>query len=147
MRIFTFPALVLCTLLIACAPQQANLTSSGANASSSLTQSSIDIVTDMAESGASLVAKNGPEKVKALAMEAVRGNLKDPASAQFRNVRLVEFSGGKVVCGEVNAKNAYGGYVGYTRWVSGGVYAQLYKEVEYEHLERDFNAGLMMACS
>jgi hypothetical protein len=41
---------------------------------------------------------------------AIRRNLKDPESAQFTDVRI--YQGGNVVCGSVNAKNAYGGYVG-----------------------------------
>ena len=43
------------------------------------------------------------------AEKGVRSFLKDPDSAQFRELR--EVSGG--VCGEYNAKNAMGGYVGY----------------------------------
>jgi len=39
----------------------------------------------------------------------VLASLKDPASAQFRNLRK-NFNG---VCGEVNAKNAFGGYTGF----------------------------------
>jgi hypothetical protein len=35
--------------------------------------------------------------------------LKDPGSAQFRNV----VDRGELVCGEVNAKNSFGGYGGY----------------------------------
>ena len=46
-----------------------------------------------------------------LAKEAVKLKLNDPDSAQFRNMRRVSLS---VVCGELNAKNAMGGYVGYT---------------------------------
>lgn len=52
------------------------------------------------------------------AKRAVADSLKDPGSAQFKNVRLAPFGTGKVVCGEVNAKNSYGGYVGYTRFVA-----------------------------
>lgn len=40
----------------------------------------------------------------------VRSMLTDPESAQFRNV---EFRKG-TVCGEVNARNRFGGYVGFT---------------------------------
>lgn len=42
--------------------------------------------------------------------ELVKSKLKDPASAQFQNV--------KENCGEVNSKNSYGGYVGFKRYVS-----------------------------
>ena len=48
-----------------------------------------------------------------MAKSAVSNQLKDPSSAQFRN--LVEVSPG-VVCGEVNAKNSFGGYAGFKRF-------------------------------
>lgn len=53
----------------------------------------------------------------------VSNELRDPGSAQFRNISktekksLLEF-GVVTVCGEVNGKNAYGGYVGFQRFVS-----------------------------
>jgi hypothetical protein len=42
---------------------------------------------------------------KAIVLEG----LKDPGSAQFRNLKRYT----RMVCGEVNAKNSYGGYVGF----------------------------------
>lgn len=45
------------------------------------------------------------------AKEAVAAGLKDPQSAQFREVKVCR--SGKIVEGEVNAKNAFGGYVGF----------------------------------
>ncbi|MDH2493369.1 hypothetical protein ACQP6U_17885 [Acinetobacter baumannii] len=40
--------------------------------------------------------------------------MKDPTSVLFRNVRTVTNTvGRKTVCGEVNGKNSYGGYVGF----------------------------------
>lgn len=52
--------------------------------------------------------------------EAVTSKLRDPDSVNFRNVRKVPMFGDKeadqgpfVYCGEVNAKNAFGGYVGF----------------------------------
>lgn len=44
-------------------------------------------------------------------------NLKDPSSAQFKNLRLVTGEGGEALCGEVNAKNAFGGYTGFKPFV------------------------------
>ncbi|MBC3934078.1 SCO family protein [Undibacterium sp. CY7W] len=41
-------------------------------------------------------------------------NLKDPESVQFRNEVFNEYG----VCGEVNAKNSFGGYVGFKRFYS-----------------------------
>lgn len=45
----------------------------------------------------------------------VRAQLKDPESATFRNVE--QYPTG--VCGEVNARNSMGGYVGYRGFVVG----------------------------
>lgn len=64
------------------------------------------------------------EKIIQRAQEEVRLNLKDPDSAQFRNVVLKEdttkpedidedIGVQPKVCGEVNAKNSMGGYVGF----------------------------------
>ena len=78
------------------------------------------------------------------AQEAVSNKLKDPASAQYGRTFVVpasekseKFSDMRVVCGEVNAKNAYGGYTGATRYivlfgkpVSGGGTAVLDVEME-----------------
>lgn len=49
-------------------------------------------------------------------VEMVKGRLKDPFSAHFRDVR--QTSDGKYVCGQVNARNAMGGYVGYRQFVA-----------------------------
>lgn len=43
------------------------------------------------------------------AKKAVEKNLKDPSSAQYRNL----ISKGGMVCGEVNSKNSMGGYAGF----------------------------------
>jgi hypothetical protein len=50
--------------------------------------------------------------------EGVRKRLKDPSSAEFRNVRFNDADGTPVVCGEVNSKNSYGGYGGFQRFVA-----------------------------
>jgi hypothetical protein len=47
------------------------------------------------------------------AEQQVRSSLKDPASAQFRNTYDFAYFGGRMVCGEVNAKNGFGGYTGF----------------------------------
>jgi len=61
----------------------------------------------------------GTETIVA-AERAVRRELKDPDSAQFKDVRAnytEEF--GVVACGRVNAKNELGGYTGFRRFVFG----------------------------
>lgn len=49
-------------------------------------------------------------KLQRLVRSWVVAHLKDPESAQFRN----QYG----LCGEVNAKNAMGGYVGYRRFIA-----------------------------
>ncbi|MGY8590652.1 hypothetical protein QRO08_15945 [Paracidovorax citrulli] len=46
-------------------------------------------------------------------------SLKDPDSAKFRNIKLAktDTAGAWVMCGEVNAKNSYGGYAGFGRFM------------------------------
>lgn len=55
------------------------------------------------------------------AQEAVKEQLRDPGSAQFKNVFVFRpaSAGGapQAVCGEVNSKNGFGGYGGYTLFV------------------------------
>jgi hypothetical protein len=48
-------------------------------------------------------------KLNRVAADAVRGTLKDPSSAEFRNQHGL--------CGEVNARNSFGGYGGFRRFV------------------------------
>ncbi|WP_141687427.1 hypothetical protein [Pseudomonas putida] len=45
-----------------------------------------------------------------VAREFVEGVLKDPSSAEFRNQRGL--------CGEVNSKNSFGGYVGFKKFIA-----------------------------
>lgn len=54
------------------------------------------------------------------AQESVRAQLKDAESAEFRNVAIRNYKGAPLVCGEVNAKNSFGGYSGYQQFVFAG---------------------------
>ena len=47
--------------------------------------------------------------------ENVRGKLRDPDSAEFRRVNLTREEDAIYACGQVNAKNAFGGYTGF-KW-------------------------------
>lgn len=47
--------------------------------------------------------------------KSVANDLKDPFSAQFQNIR--QLPSGKI-CGEVNAKNSYGAYTGWTTFMT-----------------------------
>lgn len=61
-----------------------------------------------------------PTRIRAAARQAVADKLRDPSSAQFRNVRRIEHSNGSTMfCGEVNGRNAYGGMSGFQRFEAG----------------------------
>jgi hypothetical protein len=66
---------------------------------------------------AAIAAPTPPPPVEDLRIEkaknAVLGSLKDPGSAQFKDVMGSEVNGDFSVCGKINAKNAMGGYVGF----------------------------------
>jgi hypothetical protein len=54
-------------------------------------------------------------EITSAARAHVRANIKDPGSAQFRN----EFTARPgTYCGEVNAKNGFGGYAGFKRFIT-----------------------------
>lgn len=56
------------------------------------------------------------------AQEVVKESLKDPESAEFRNMNGV--------CGEVNAKNSFGGYTGFKKFVIDVNASQLFIDPE-----------------
>lgn len=56
-----------------------------------------------------------PQAAVDAVQEEVASQLLDPSSAKFRNIYLME-SG--MICGEVNAKNPYGGYAGFTPFIA-----------------------------
>lgn len=95
----------------------------------------------------SFIEINGNEKALISAQEAAKKNLKDPDSAKFQNLRIADYEGGKVVCGELNAKNSYGGYVGFKRFVSGVTSATTYtSSSKYQNINDASNAGIRAAC-
>lgn len=55
-------------------------------------------------------------KIMGEGQDRIASSLKDPESARFRNVFVSPR--GRAVCGEVNAKNSMGGYVGFKRFIS-----------------------------
>ncbi len=68
--------------------------------------------------------------------DVLKRRLRDPDSARFRDLHVSRRSGSPVVCGQVNARNAFGGYSGFERFVSasaGGIIV----------LESDMAAGEM----
>ncbi len=65
-------------------------------------------------------AINEPHKPSILQFEnTVRQTLRDPDSAKFRDSYVYpQPDGSFVACGSVNAKNGYGGYTGYRRFIA-----------------------------
>lgn len=59
-----------------------------------------------------------PGYQKGLAEFALKQRMKDPDAAQFRNERMYTRGDTLVVCGEVNAKNGFGGYTGFKGFVA-----------------------------
>lgn len=81
------------------------------------------------ESDASKQAKARAARVESVLSE-VRAQLRNPESAQFRNVKITSDG---VVCGEVNGNNAFGALAGFDYFVrtqSGGLY-MLHPDSQY----------------
>jgi hypothetical protein len=53
----------------------------------------------------------------------MKKDLIDPDSAKFRNVRKIVLDHKIVICGEMNAKNSFGAYIGYKKFRSLGINA------------------------
>jgi hypothetical protein len=62
-----------------------------------------DLITHKKKETAAFVAKS---------TRILAERLKDPDSAKFTKLRVANNNGQQLVCGSVNAKNSYGGYVG-----------------------------------
>lgn len=64
---------------------------------------------------ATATAQAAPPPPNARAIQqAVAAELRDPGAAQFRGIRVIATTeAGANVCGEVNAKNGYGGFTGW----------------------------------
>lgn len=72
-------------------------------------------------------------KKEAELKKEVASRLKDPDTVKFQNTKLVNVTSTEVaLCGELNAKNSYGGYVGYVRFIAtqGGGSSLIYTHIE-----------------
>ncbi|MFF7859685.1 hypothetical protein [Pseudomonas monteilii] len=72
-----------------------------------------------------------------VAREFVGGVLKDPGSAEFRNQHGL--------CGEVNSKNSFGGYVGFRRFIAATKEMVVF-ENDGRMSPRDFEAAWSTHC-
>ena len=104
--------------------------------------------------GQTIVDKSGssiPPKIRDEALRIISDRLKDPGSSQFR--RLGYISGknadSRVVCGQVNAKNPFGGYIGYQYfsvvWVDGSEIVDLINLEEMRNMKMDSKDPLVAA--
>lgn len=133
---------VLLTALAGCAPMNY------ANPVQNLRDSSINEVGVYASSVKDFLhsGKTESEAIEAGKL-AVTSSLKDPDSAKFRNTRLVAYLQGAVICGEVNGKNSYGGYAGFTRFAAGIQSATLEdSSSRYPDINAAANAGIDLVC-
>lgn len=72
-------------------------TSACANEISNLKTSSLAIALEFSKQTQAYIDKNGTEKAITAAKESVKLKLKDPESAKFKDLQLVEYAGGKVI--------------------------------------------------
>lgn len=72
-----------------------------------------------------------PPKLDEAALREAFTSLKDPDSLKVRDLRYKEKSGAWVMCGQFNAKNAMGGYVGYQRFSGVAAYDKTGRKVLY----------------
>ncbi|MBO9545783.1 hypothetical protein [Caulobacter sp.] len=73
------------------------------------------------------------------AKKLVAASLRDPASAQFRDVKKSD----QAVCGEVDGKNAFGAYVGFRHFIVEGGSADLEPETPREPLQPGVSMGVI----
>lgn len=89
------------------------------------------------------LSKQEIEQVEA----GVRGRLKDPGSANFGKIVAGKDDQGKViVCGLVNSKNSFGGYVGMSPF-SGELFGGGQFDVAYLGGAADVSAAIYQFCS
>lgn len=113
-----------------------------------LRQSSLSVVAVYSESVEAELMNASPEQVINMAKNVMADTLKDPVSAQFRNIRLVQYLNGAVICGQMNGKNSYGGYVGFRDFVAGTKSGRIRSDDVYSTtITVATNAGIDTACS
>ncbi len=69
-------------------------------------------------------------ELQRLTEDAIRASMNDPASTQFRNVRQGPTP--DVICGEVNARNAFGGYAPFARFYARSTPSPITPQLEIE---------------
>ena len=73
-------------------------------------------------------------------MDLVRAKLKDPSSAKFKDVYFKHNGKVPAACGKVNAKNSFGGYSGYQRFLAAGSADFTFLETDMKDFQSLWNA-------
>lgn len=90
------------------------------------------------------VRRIGEAEVLGAAKRQLAESLKDPESAKFRDIRFVMHSGGAMICGQVNGKNSYGGYVGYATFLSDSRSSEIFSA---DSTDERFTTKVVSKCS
>lgn len=118
-----------------------------ADATSDFKKASLGLAEEYSKVAQEYYDKHGEQVTILASKEAVKVNLKDPSSAEFKNIRLVKYLNGHVVCGSVNAKNSFGGYTGFTPFIACPMHSiMLDNKSEHKKVNDEANAGLYAAC-
>lgn len=75
-------------------------------------------------------------RFRAIEQEDLRSRLQDPDSVKFRRDYVSTLRRTAVLCGEINYKNAVGGYVGFQRFISGATLQVFEEAVGISAMER-----------
>lgn len=77
----------------------------------------------------------------------IRDRLKDPDSLKLRNVRAYTVStGDRIICGEYNARNSFGGYTGYSPFYMRTRNGVVLKSRAYDPSDDLLNDAISIAC-
>jgi len=112
----------------------------------SLSEQHISAARTMAIETSVYYQKHGKTATINAGKDAVKRTLKDPSSAEFTNLRIGAFEGGKLVCGNVNAKNSYGGYVGVKPFAASPSAAVIYTDYDYAFITEFANVSIIQGC-
>jgi hypothetical protein len=73
----------------------------------------------------------------------ISAGLRDPESARFRNESVSRTRAGATLCGQINFKNASGGYEGFQRFISGQTSTLLEGTIGREQMNRQWTKWCM----
>lgn len=80
----------------------------------------------------------------------IKDRLKDPSSVQFRNIYINSLkTGATSVCGELNAKNSFGGYTGFNAFYQSNTDKEpiIYSESDSNPDKKKFKAMYFLYCN